>query len=77
MRLVRILASVAVGLALAGGASAQLVPVPGTLVALAPPKGFPAIKDLKTMRVDYAGLADRLETLSKGYLKDWVDRNSR
>lgn len=40
MRLVRILASVAVGLGLVWSASAQLVPVPGTLVALAPPKGF-------------------------------------
>jgi hypothetical protein len=39
MRLDRILACVA-ALALASGASAQLVPVPGTLVALAPPKGF-------------------------------------
>jgi hypothetical protein len=40
MRLVRILAGVAVGLGLVWSASAQLVPVPGTLVALAPPKGF-------------------------------------
>jgi hypothetical protein len=39
MRVVRILACVA-ALALASGASAQLVPVPGTLVALAPPQGF-------------------------------------
>jgi hypothetical protein len=39
MRVVRILACVA-ALALAFGASAQLVPVPGTLVALAPPQGF-------------------------------------
>jgi iron(III) transport system substrate-binding protein len=42
-----------------------------------PPPGFPALKDLKTMKVDYAGLADLLENLSKGYLKDWADRNSR
>jgi hypothetical protein len=40
MRLVRILAGVAVGLGLVWSTSAQLVPVPGTLVALAPPKGF-------------------------------------
>ena len=39
MRLVRILACV-LCLGLAWSASAQLVPVPGTLVALAPPKGF-------------------------------------
>ncbi len=40
MRLVPILACLASGLGLATSASAQLVPVPGTLVALAPPKGF-------------------------------------
>jgi hypothetical protein len=40
MRLVPILACVAVGLGLASSAGAQLVPVPGTLVAMAPPKGF-------------------------------------
>jgi iron(III) transport system substrate-binding protein len=32
---------------------------------------------LKPMKVDYATLAGLLEELSKGYLKDWVDRNSR
>ena len=40
MRLVPILACVGLALGLASSASAQLVSVPGTLVALAPPKGF-------------------------------------
>ena len=40
MRRVRVLASVVFGLTLAFGASAQLVAVPGTHVALAPPQGF-------------------------------------
>jgi len=40
MRLVPILACIATGLGLVSSASAQLVSVPGTLVALAPPKGF-------------------------------------
>ncbi len=44
---------------------------------VAPPPGFPALKDLKTMKVDYANLADLQDILSKGFLKDWADRNSR
>jgi hypothetical protein len=40
MRLVLVLAPFAFGLGLVSSASAQLVPVPGTLVALAPPQGF-------------------------------------
>jgi len=35
------------------------------------------IEKVKPMRVDYVKLGDRLEELSKGFLKDWVDRNSR
>ena len=27
------------------------------------------------MAVDYAALGQLLDSLSKGYLKDWVDRN--
>lgn len=43
------------------------------------PEGFPfpAIDELKAMPVDYARLARRLEELSQGFLKEWVDRNSR
>jgi len=32
---------------------------------------------LKPMEVDYAALGARQEELTKGYLKDWVDRNSQ
>lgn len=41
------------------------------------PEGFPfpSIGKLKAMPVDYAKLGDKLEELSKGYLKEWVDRN--
>jgi iron(III) transport system substrate-binding protein len=35
------------------------------------------LNKIKQMEVDYVKLGDRLEELSKGYLKDWVDRNSR
>ena len=45
MRLVRILACVVFGLTFAFGASAQLVAVPGTHVALAPPQGFTLARD--------------------------------
>lgn len=48
---------------------------------LRPGVGVPAqvvpIEKLKPMRVDYVKLGDRLEELSMGFLKDWVDRNSR
>lgn len=36
---------------------------------------FPAIGKLKVMPVDYATLAGKLEGLSRGFLKEWVDRN--
>ena len=41
------------------------------------PKGFPfpPIGQLKTMPVDYPKLGGRLEELSRGFLKQWVDRN--
>ncbi|OHB82014.1 MAG: iron ABC transporter substrate-binding protein [Planctomycetes bacterium RBG_16_64_10] len=43
------------------------------------PEGFPfpPIHRLKAMPVDYAKLAGRLDELSRGFLKEWVDRNSR
>ena len=43
------------------------------------PEGFPfpPIDKLKAMPVDYARLATRLEELSRGFLKEWVDRNGR
>jgi ABC-type Fe3+ transport system substrate-binding protein len=41
------------------------------------PEGFPfpPIGKLKVMPVDYAKLGGRLEVLSRGFLKEWVDRN--
>jgi iron(III) transport system substrate-binding protein len=44
------------------------VPVPANVIPL---------DRLKPMRVDYTTLAGLLETHSKGYLKEWVDRNTR
>jgi iron(III) transport system substrate-binding protein len=40
------------------------------------PEGVVPVERLKPMPVDYATLANLLEGLSRGYLKDWVDRNS-
>lgn len=58
--------------ALAESEAAQMPVRPG----LAPPAGLPALADLKPMEVDYGRLAVLLEELSRGFLKDWVDRNS-
>ena len=58
---------------LAEGDAAQMPVRPGVAV----PAHVVPIAKLKPMRVDYAKLGDRLEELSKGFLKDWVDRNSR
>lgn len=41
------------------------------------PPGMITIDKLKPMAVDYTRLAGLLEELSRGYLKEWVDRNSR
>lgn len=41
------------------------------------PPGMITIDKLKPMAVDYSKLAGLLEKLSWGYLKEWVDRNSR
>jgi iron(III) transport system substrate-binding protein len=35
------------------------------------------LDEIKPMEVDYAALGSRLEELSKGFLKTWVDRNSQ
>jgi iron(III) transport system substrate-binding protein len=56
--------------ALAKSEAAQIplrprVPVPDTV---------PSLERLKPMTVDYTKLASLLETLSDGYLKEWVDR---
>ncbi len=41
------------------------------------PEGFrfQSVSGLKTMAVDYGKLADKLDELSRGFLKDWVDQN--
>lgn len=41
------------------------------------PEGFrfKRVSDLNTMAVDYGKLADTLDKLSRGFLKDWVDQN--
>ena len=59
--------------ALAESEAAQMPLRPGVAV----PYGAVSVERLKAMSVDYAALAVLLETLSKGYLKDWVDRNSQ
>lgn len=41
------------------------------------PKNVVSIERLNVMSVDYGKLAGLLDELSKGYLKEWVDRNSR
>jgi len=58
--------------ALAASEAAQ-IPVRS---GLPPPEGMPALADLKPMEVDYGRLAALLEGLSRGFLKEWVDRNS-
>ena len=58
--------------ALAASEAAQMPVRPG----LPPPAGLPALAGLKAMDVDYGGLAVLLEELSRGFLKEWVDRNA-
>ncbi|MBI3249287.1 MAG: extracellular solute-binding protein [Deltaproteobacteria bacterium] len=41
------------------------------------PPDMITIDKLKPMAVDYTRLAGLLEKLSRGYLKEWIDRNSR
>lgn len=59
--------------ALAESEAAQIPLRPGVPV----PETVPSIGRLKPMAVNYTTLADLLETLSTGYLKEWVDRQSR
>ncbi len=53
--------------------AAQMPLRPGVEV----PANVKRIAQLKSMAVDYAALGQLLDDLSKGYLKDWVDRNRR
>ncbi len=56
--------------ALAESEAAQMPLRPGVPV----PPAVATVQSLKPMAVNYAALAGLLETLSKGYLKEWVDR---
>lgn len=56
--------------ALAESDAAQIPVRPGVRV----PAHVRAIEKFKTMKVDYAQLAPLLESLSRGYLKQWVER---
>ncbi len=67
------LLSPATELALAESEAAQLPLRPGVKV---PPQVRP-LEKIKPMKVDYARLAPLLETLSRGYLKQWVERMRR
>jgi iron(III) transport system substrate-binding protein len=58
--------------ALAASEAAQMPVRPG----LPPPAGMPALTALRPMDVGYERLAALLEGLSRGFLKEWVDRNS-
>ncbi len=57
--------------ALANSEAAQMPLRPG----VTPPEGVTPITSLKVMDVDYQQLADKLEQLSRGFLKQWVDQN--
>lgn len=58
--------------ALAASEAAQMPVRPG----LPPPEGMPSLADLRAMEVDYGRLAALLEELSRGFLKEWVDRGT-
>jgi len=59
--------------ALAQSEAAQMPLRPGVPI----PNGMVPVERMNPMPVDYETLAGRLEELSRGYLKDWVDRNIR
>jgi iron(III) transport system substrate-binding protein len=59
--------------ALAYSPAAQMPARPG----VPRPEHVPALDELSPMQVDYAGLAAELERLSRGFLQEWVARNSR
>jgi len=57
--------------ALAKSEAAQMPLRPGVPI----PEGMVSIQDLTPMKVDYVELAPLLQRLSRGFLKEWVDRN--
>ena len=56
--------------ALAASEAAQIPLRPGVTV----PEGMITVHEIEAMEVDYGKLADELEDLSAGYLKEWVAR---
>lgn len=42
---------------------------------VAAPRDVPSIGSIRAMPVDYGKLAEKLEQLSRGFLKEWVDRS--
>jgi iron(III) transport system substrate-binding protein len=56
-------------------ASSEAAQIP-LRATIAVPADVRPLAEIRTMDVDYAGLADRLESLSAGFLADWVARNS-
>lgn len=56
--------------ALADGDARQVPLRPGVAV----PSGMKRLEEIKPMKVDYAKLATKLEELSRGFLKDWVEQ---
>jgi iron(III) transport system substrate-binding protein len=57
--------------ALAESEAAQMPVRPGVRI----PDGVRSLESITPMRVDYTELAPILERISRGYLKEWVDRN--
>jgi iron(III) transport system substrate-binding protein len=72
-RFIDFLLTPAVEQALAESEAAQMPVRSG----VATPPHVVKLDELKPMEVDYAALGARLEELSKGFLKTWVDRNSQ
>ncbi len=57
---------------LAKSAAAQIPVRPGVPT----PENVTSLDKLEPMEVDYSALAELLENLSRGFLKEWVERNS-
>ncbi|MEX2286599.1 MAG: extracellular solute-binding protein [Planctomycetaceae bacterium] len=72
-RFIDYLLTPAVEEALAASEAAQMPVRKGVAV----PPHVVALDQLKPMQVDYSALGGRLDELTKGFLKEWVDRNSR
>lgn len=58
--------------ALAESEAAQMPLRPGVSV----PENVRRVDEIDAMKIDYAKTAELLEEISKGYLKEWVDRNA-